>query len=367
MALGEALAVSGPPVRQHASGDVIVYDLRPPWFQLTARGGVVGQLSTRSSECRTGRGIGPGVAASKVRDAYAGAPVSVVTPHAGGDLLTYPFGGIAFLLRTDRVDTVTVFPPEELPRSQPISPPPASPIPGPTPSAPAPTPTAAPGTWSIRTVSARVEGTTLVVTGMVENRSRPQSVYAEVRAFGPGGQPLGQADAPVVPTPVPAGGTAAFEVRLPISDVVRRYTVVIRPAGSITGSLAERSGEIVRDLQQFAELVARLVRVEVQTTATPPTRDTFVAVVTNASALLIASVTVAADLTVTCRISASLPPLPPSPRPVQEIRSGSAVVQQLRPGATGRVALPISPGVCVEFETWSAQTRVGEVRIAAGD
>ncbi|MDR7545285.1 MAG: hypothetical protein QN120_13655 [Armatimonadota bacterium] len=367
MALSEALAVAGPPVRQHTSEHETIYDLLAPWWQLVLRGGAVWQLSTRSSQCRTGRGIGPGAPASRVREAYAGAPASVVTPQADGDLLSYPFGGIAFLLRGGRVEAVTVFPPEDLPRSQPVPSPTVSPIPGPTPSAPAPAPTTASGTWSIRTVSARVEDSTLVVTGVVENRSRTRSAYAEVRAFGPGGQPLGQADAPLVPIPVPSGGIATFEVRLPVADIVRRYAVVIRPAGSITGSLAERTGEIVRELQQFATLVARLIRVEIQTTSTPPTRDTFMAVVTNTSTLLVASVTVAADLTVTCRVFASLPPLPPSPRPVQELRTGSAVVLQLRPGATGRVPLPISPGLCVEFETWSAQTRVGEVRIATGD
>jgi hypothetical protein len=85
-------------------------------------------------------------------------------------------------------------------------------------------------------------------------------------------------------------------------------------------------------------------------------------IATNSSALLVASVTVAVDITVTCTIATTIPR---DPRRVQEVRSGTAIVQQLRPGTSGRAPLPIAAGICPEFATWSAVYRIGETRIGS--
>jgi hypothetical protein len=108
------------------------------------------------------------------------------------------------------------------------------------------------------------------------------------------------------------------------------------------------------------------MRVEVQSTTQPANRDTFVVTVTNGSSLLVASAVVAVDLTVTCVVTVSVP-APPVRRTIQENRSGSVTVTQLRPGASARLALPIAAGACPEFLTWQAQARVGEVRIGDGN
>lgn len=359
MPVAAALAATGPAVQERTAGSQVTYVLRSPWSQMMADRGVVQRVSTQSSECRTAQGIGPGSTLSAVRAAYASASISIMTPLQNGDLLSYPFGGVAFVIRRDRVQAVEVFRAETAPAAQPVppSPAPALPSPGTSPrAAVSSTSTTAPRAWSIRSTTGRVEGSSLIVSGTVENRSRPQSAYAEVRASNSSGQPAAQDDAPLFPNPVPAGGSATFEVRLAINEVVRRYTVTIRPVGSISVSLAEGAGEI-RDLQAFASIVARQIQAAVQTINTPPTRDDFVVVVTNNSPLVVASVTVAIEIIAVCRV------VFPVPRSVQEVRSGTAFVQHLRPGATARAPIPLSQGICTEFATWSAQSRIGEVRI----
>lgn len=357
MRAAEALAVTGPPVGEQRSGQQVAYALRTPWAQMVVRSGLVHSISTTSPACRTTRGIAPGDTSSAVRDAYAGSPASALFRTAEGDRWTYPFGGVAFLLRQDRVEVVEIFRPEELPGARPaptprLGPGTPAPPPGATP-APPPAPT---GAWSIRSSTARVEEAALVVTGTVENRGRAMSVYVEVRAFSGTGRPVGQADAPVHPNPVPNGGSANFEVRLSVEDAVRRYVVIVRPIGSLAVTLAESMSE-VKDLQQFAPVVARSLRAVVEATGTPAGPDNLVVVVTNGSSLTVAQATLAVEVTATCRI-----PLP-APRTIQEIRTGSVTVQQLRPGASGRARLALASGACLEFTTWSAEVRVGEVRI----
>jgi hypothetical protein len=355
-----ALAVTGAPVREQQGGGQVLYTLPPPWALLVAEGGVVVRLSTRSAECRTTRGVGPGSPRTAVREAYAGSAVSTVTRATDGEWLGYPYSGVAFFLQNDRVVQVDVFRADVLAAG-----PPRATSQAPAPAAAGPSP--APGAWGFRTLTARIDNGTLVVTGVVENRSRGAGVYAEVRAFNPSGVQIGQGESPLAPNPVPAGGTGSFEVRVLVADVVRRYTVVIRPIGTIAGRLAEATREVAaRDMQQFADVVARQMRVEVQTTTQPANRDTFVVSVTNGSSLLVASAVVAVDLTVTCVVTVSVP-APPVRRTIQENRSGSVTVTQLRPGASARLALPISAGACPEFLTWQAQARVGEVRIGDGN
>jgi hypothetical protein len=191
---------------------------------------------------------------------------------------------------------------------------------------------------------------------MVENRGRPASVYVEVRAFNGAGGLVAQGDSPLFPNPVPSGAIASFAVRLTIDDVIRRYVVIVRSIGSISLTLVEQVGEI-KDIQQFASIIAKQLQAVVQIAANPPTRDDFAVVVTNGSQFTVASVAVAVEIVATCRM------VFPAPRTVQELRGGSVVALQLRPGASARMALPLSVGICVEFATWAATPRIGEVRL----
>jgi len=356
MPVAAALSITGRPGGQQVVGSQVIYALRPPWWWMMADHGIVERISTRSPDCRTSRGARVGSPLAAVRDAYTNVIplVSIITPAVDGDVLSYPFLGVAFRLRRNQVEAIEVFRADRLASSPAPAPSPAQ-VPA-SPGAPSPTPTTAAGTWGVRSTAARIDEGALTVTGTVENRSAPRSVYAEVRAFNPAGRQVGQGESPVAPNPVPTGGAATFEVRVPIDDIVRRYVVTIRPLGQVAGSLAEASGE-VRDLQQFASVVARQIQVATQTLVNPPTRDDFVIVVTNTSPLPVASVAVVVEITATCRIPF------PAPRTIQEIRGGTVVVQQLRPGASARAALPVSIGTCIDFATWSATHRIGEVRI----
>jgi hypothetical protein len=230
MTVQAALSIMGPPVGQQSTGSEATYALRAPWAQMVADYGMVQRVSTRSPECRTARGPSPSVTLDAVRAAYSDAAVSVSSPSPDGDLLTYPTVGIRFLIRDARVLAVEVVRPE-LPaggnRRAPVAAPPQA---------------TGTGDWTVRSMSSHVEDTspiTLVVEGKVENRGRPLAVYAQVHAFRSGGREAGEGSSPVYPNPVRLGGDAAFEVRLPIDDVVLRYTVTINPMGAPTTSLAQ--------------------------------------------------------------------------------------------------------------------------------
>lgn len=362
MAAAAALSVAGPPQGQQTVGTQVIYALRAPWWWALANYGIIERISTRSPDCRTARGPRVGSTFAAVRDAYAGTMplVSVVTPTEGGEFLSYPLLGVAFRLRRDQVEAIEVFRADRLASTPAAA---ATPVQGATsPGAattggPTPTPTVAAGSWGVRSTTARVDEGSLTVSGTIENRAAPRAVYVEVRALNPAGREVGRNDGPVFPNPVANGGSATFEIRVAIDDIARRYVVIVRPVGALTGSLVEATGE-VKDLQQFASVVAKQIQVQAQVQANPPTRDDFVVVVTNGSPLTVASVSISIEITATCRIPF------PTPRTIQEIRSGSVVVTQLRPGASARAPLPVSPGACIEFATWSATSRVGEVRIA---
>lgn len=359
MTTAAVFALTGSPLGQQGAGGQVIYTLRPPWSYLVTEYGVARRIGTRAGECQTPRHVGPSSAAMAVRQAYTGASASVVTPTADGDLLSYPFIGIAFLLRGERVAAVEVFRPEgqatgTAPRSAPAGP--AAPRPAPT-GAPGSLPAAAPGTWSIRSTSARVEGFTLIVIGTVENNSGTQAAYAEIRAFTAAGSQVATGDGPLYPSPVPSGKTATFEARMTINEIVRRYTVTVRPLRSLSATLAESSG-VVTDVQGFAALVGRSVAMAVQVNTNPPTRTDFVLVVTNGSTLPIAGLTVAVEITGTCRIR-----IPAPVGPFREVVSASTAIEQLRPGAATRAFLQLPEGPCLQFDTWSAQPRIMELRI----
>ncbi len=361
MPVPAALAITGPAAAEQTSGRETIYTLRSLWSRMVAESGVVTRVATGVQECRTSRGVGPGVSQGAARAAYSGASVSTVTPLADGELLSYPFVGIAFVMRRDRVASVEVFRTDGPPSG--ARPLPPAPVPqGAAPQATTPPPGSAPAPsdgWAIRSTAAQVQGDVLIVTGTVENRGRAAAPYADVRAYSTTGRQVAHGDAPLTPTPVPARGVATFEVRLTIDDVVRRYTVTLRPARSLTATLAESTGEI-KNMQQFAALVARRVRVAVEVTASPPAPDDFSVVVTNNSSLPIASAAVTVDLTVTCRLAQINFPIG---RQISEQRSASVAVQQIAPGASSRAKLVLSTGVCLQFATWSATTRTGDVRI----
>ena len=417
MSVPAALTITGPPLGQQTAGTEIVYTLRAPWGQMVADYGIVQRISTYAPECRTTKGISVRATLAAVRDAYAGTTASAAMPVRDGLVLTYPFVGVAFQLRGDRVELIVVFRPEGAARA-PAAPP--GPIPA-SPGAASPSPTTAAGTWRISAAAAKLDGMTLVVIGTVENRSRTLSVYAEVRALNEAGRQVGQGDAPLRPNPVPSEGIAHFDVRFPIEGVARRFVVTIRPIGSLTVSLAQFSGEL-KDLQQFASVVAQQLQVMVQSTTPNPNPRGLVVVVTNGSTLGVASVSVAVEITATCRVPVSAPPaappwrvlvaqllaapppptptpppaptpqppptpqpspapptppppptpgpsippptIAPTPRTIQERWTGTVVVQQIRPGGSAQAPLQISGGVCLEFTSWSATTRIGEVKIA---
>ncbi len=347
MAAQAALAVAGAPLREQALGTRVTYLLREPWAQMITDYGFVERIATRTAACRTARGVGPGSPGTAVRTAYADAAASVTTRVPEGDLLSYPFAGVAFLLRGERVEAVEVFRAEAGLRATPVAPKPAAP------GAPSPTPTTAPGAWSVRASSARVEGSTLIVTGTVENRGRAMVVYAEVRAFTEAGSRVAEGSAPLYPNPVPSGGASGFEVRLQVSEVVRRYTVAIRPVGQITGALAEHAGEI-KGVAQFAQIIGKQLEASVQWVGVP---QGFVVVVVNRSSATVAGATVAVQIEGACRL------VLPVPRFVQDSRTGTATVGAIPPGGSARAAVGLSPGICQEFTSWSATTRISDVRV----
>jgi hypothetical protein len=347
MTAQSALAITGAPLREQTAGTWVTYVLREPWAQMIADYGFVERIATRTDACRNARGVGPGSPGASVRTAYADAVASITTTIPEGDLLSYPFAGVAFLLRRERVEAVEVFRAEAGLRTTPAAPGRAAP------GAPSPTPTTALGAWSVRASSARVEDTTLIVTGTVENRGRPMVVYAEVRAFAEAGRRVAEGSAPLYPNPVPGGGTSGFEVRLQVSDVIRRYTVAIRPVGQITGALAEHAGEI-KGLAQFAKIIEKQLDASVQWVGGP---QGFVVVVTNRSSAAVAGATVAVQIEGACRLFL------PVPRFVQDTRTGTATVGAIPPGGSARAAVELSPGICQEFTSWSATTRIADVRV----
>jgi hypothetical protein len=354
--VAEALAITGGAVRQQPAGSQVTYDLRAPWTRLVAEGGLVVRIGTRSAACRTARGVGPGSTLTQIRQAYAGVEITTVTAVADGQALSYPFVGITFILKDDRADAVEVFRAEIL-AGGPAAPVQATPA-RPGAAAPSPTPAAAPGSWSVRSATARVDGTDLIISGTVDNRSRTQNVYVEVAALTAAGQRVGEGNGPVQPGPVPAGASGRFEVRIAITDVVRRFIVTVRPVGG-GPRLAEFSGEI-RTAAAFGEIISRQVQVQVQAGSPNPTRGEFTVNVMNGSAFTLSRVTVTAQISATCRLTAETPP-----RFVQETWTGTATVQQMSPGASARAPLSLSGGLCQGVVVqWSATARATEVSIS---
>jgi hypothetical protein len=347
-----ALSVTGAPAGQRTRDKEVVYDLRAPWSQMVVAYGIVRRVSTRAPECRTARGTGPGSTLAQVKAAHAGANASSMSPADDAQLLTYPFDGVAYVIRGERVDQVDVFRREVL--TQTVPPPPPAAAPGASPAA-----TTAAGTWRILEVNARVDGTTLIVTGAVENRSRAQTAYVAVRAIGEDDRTVGQADTPLRPNPVPFEGTATFEIQVPVQDVPRRFAVVVHPTSQPNVTLAEYAGEL-KDLAALAGTVAQQLRVVVQSTTPVPNPRSLVVVVTNNSPVTVASVNVAVQISATCRVA---PPTGP-PRIIQDQWTGAVTLQQIGPGGSAQAPLQPAGGVCLEFTSWTAATRVEDVKVA---
>ncbi len=346
MTVPEAFAAAGRTGESSITGTEIVYDLPAPWSGVVADYGFVQRIATRAHECQTTRGIAVGAMAVSVREAYFGAKVIATTPVRDGSILSYPFLGVRFRLRGNQVDGIEVFYPIGVTRVPPAAPE-AAPSPRPDPGAA--------GAWSVRSTAVRFDDAEFVVSGTVENRSQTRAAYAEVSALDAAGRRVGQGNAPLVPTPVPSGGVSTFDVRLNVTDVVRRYIVTIRPANG-GPMLTESSGE-VRNLALFGPVVARQLQVKVQATSPTPARSGFVAVVTNASSLAVASASVTVEINATCRFGVT-------PRFAQETWTATVTVLQLAPGASVQLPLSLTGGLCEGIAVeWAASARVGEVRI----
>jgi hypothetical protein len=226
------------------------------------------------------------------------------------------------------------------------------------PATPTPVPTTAPGAWGVTSTAVRVEGTDVIVSGTVENKSRPLAAFAEVRVFNAAGQRVAEGNSPLQPNPVPSGGAATFEVRMSISDVVRRYVVTIRPVSAPTTVLVEHRAD-VKDVKIFGAIVAKAVKATVQARTPNPTRGEFIIDVANTSTFPLASATVRAEVSVTCRFTAQTPP-----RFAQEVWSGSVTVTGLAPGASQQLPLTLTGGLCEGVVVqWSATTTTSEVKI----
>jgi hypothetical protein len=50
-------------------------------------------------------------------------------------------------------------------------------------------------------------------------------------------------------------------------------------------------------------------------------------------------------------------------RTIQETWSGTATIQQITAGGTGRAPLQLTGGVCLEFTSWTATVQLGDVKI----
>jgi hypothetical protein len=358
MATAAALATTGGALGQAPDGGEIVYTLRPPLARMVVANGVVVRVSTQSPECATAAGVRPGAPRAALAAAYASAMASIVTPLADGEQVAYPFAGIRFAVRADRVYAVEVFSAESLPRT-------AAPA---SPSAPSsrttqPGPTAPAGAWTIASASYGVDGTTLNVTGTAENRGPASNVFADVVAYDGSGSIVGRGSAPLMPSPVPTGGRARFEVGVPITDVVRRYTVDLRPAGSAGISLARYAAGIV-SIAPFGALVVPHLKSDVRPTRVPSgTWEDLALAVTNNSGYSIASVLVEVELRVVCRVDDL-----PGRRILHRLQhTGRDRVGPVAPGATAQFALSIATDArsdCPVFVYWSATTRILTVDLA---
>ncbi len=351
------LAIAGTPAAQQVQAPQSVLTLRAPWYQASVSHGVVVRVSTRSPECRTRTAIGPGALLAAVRRVYAGAVASAVTPSTDGELLSYPFSGIAFASRGDRVVAVEVFAAEALGIPPPPHPSPVRPaaVPSPTPEAPTPVPSPVP-LWSLRDLGASVEDSILVVTGVIETRGPPVRVYAEVNALSSRGARIASSDGVPHPNPVAAGRPGTFEVRLRIDDVVQRLVVSVRPVGTITGALAEQVVEI-RDLQRFAPVASRRLQVGVQFLADPAR---LIVEIRSGLSVAVAGATAVVDYQTRCFVR-----FPPPGRFILDSRSASVAIPSIPPGGSARAVVPLTAptDACHEFIVVSSSARIASVRL----
>jgi hypothetical protein len=337
---------------QTSEAGEITYTLRPPLARMTVANGVVVRVSTQSPDCATAIGVRPGAPRTALATAYASSAATIVTPLADGELVAYPFTGIRFVVRADRVHTVEVLAADSLPRS-------AAPA---TPSAPSSRaspsgPTTPAATWTVASASYGVEGTTLIVTGMAENRGAAMNVFADVAAYEASGVVVGRDSAPLTPSPVPTGGRARLEVRIPITDVVRRYTVDLRPAGSPGRSLARYAAGIA-SIASFGAIVIPHLKSDVRPIRMPPgTWDDLAVTVTNNSGYTVASALVDVELRVVCRIDVF-----PDRRILNRLQhTGRDRIGPIAPGATAQATPSIITDArrdCPVFMEWSATTRI---------
>jgi len=358
ISLADMLRLLGSPSGQVAGGQrgEVTYQFTGTVTQVTVLENRVLRIATNHAACTTTQGIRVGATEAGVAAAYARAVGSVRGESRGFVRLVYPFTGVEFVLSGGRVVLIEVFRAEALPVAL----------------APAATPTPAPGGAAnvvIRTLSARLEGATLVVSGTVANSGAPVALYVEIIVLE-GSRRVAETTTPLYPNPVGAGRTGSFQERLSVSEVFDRVVVRARPMNRPTVVLAEAVQEIKdKDVAQFTGMADQLIDVTVLGAAADRASGTMVSI-TNRSPLRITGLVIAIEMSTTCRVQ-SIPPPPAPPAPVaqtfSDTRRGTVRVPVLEPNSRVEVAIDLEGrGPCLGFgPPWSAQWRVVSANVEA--
>jgi len=351
MDLPEMLRLMGSPIGQVAGGQrqETIYVFAGPLSQITVVGGQVRRLATRHGSCVTAAGVRIGDGEARVRAAYDRA-VGMLRAGSGALIrLVLPFNGIEFVLTGGKVSLIEVFRAEVLPVAAALAH--ATPAPG----------SAAEGVV-IRSLTGKMEGTSFVVSGSVSNSGTPVALYVQIVLLAGDGRHLAETTAPLYPNPVGGGRQGTFEERIPVGDVVARLVVTVRPMNRPTQALAEKTEE-VKDVEQFAGLLDRLLEVTVLGAGLDRPSGTMVAI-TNRSELRITGLVLTLEMTRTCRNELAGGTL----FTFTDRRQGTVRVAVIEPNV--RVEVPIelqNEGPCPGFRgtDWSATWRIVSAKVEA--
>lgn len=354
MAAAEALRLAGTPTGQvtGARGQETVYLFTTTLAQITVAGGQVRRIATRHPTCITGQGVRLGDTEARVRIAYERAPAALRGQAGAVTRYVFPFTGVEFVLTDGRVSLIEVFRAESLGAR-------VTPTPGASPGAPG-----VEGAVVFKSVSGRAEGTTFIVAGSVANAGPSLALFVQVVLLGPEGRRLAEGTTTLVPNPIGGGRTGAFDVRLPLDDVVTRFVVTVRPMNRPTTAVAETSQE-VKEAGQFADVVVeRLLEVTVLGATLERASGTFAAV-TNRSSLRITGLVLEIEMRRSCTFTPVGSSLPSVPTKFVDIRKGTVRVAELAPNA--RVEVPIdlaATGACQGAGAdWQATWKVLSAKI----
>lgn len=360
----EMLRLMGSPVGQVAGGQPreTIYLFSAAVSQVTVVGGQVRRVATRHPSCATNQGVHIGDSEATVRAAYDRAIGSVRTQSGGLVRLVFPFNGIEFVFTGGKLSLMEIFRAEAVPVAAPRA---------------TPTAAAAEGVV-IRSVTGRLEGSTFVVSGSIGNSGDPVAVFAQIALLATDGRRLAETTATVFPNPVGAGRVGNFQERIPVTDVVAKFTVTVRTMNPPNRVLAETTQE-VKDVAQFSGMIDRLIDVTVLEPTSGRPSGTVVAVA-NRGALRISGLALDLDMRGVCRNlvqppapSPTVPPLPvPTPTFRQFVvqRKESVQIPVLEPNARVEVSIGTQGrGPCEGFNAeWTVTWRVvaGKVETAEG-